>query len=102
MISAPPENAIILVARGTWTFRGIQLASVDLIRQPVIKVHLRRELQVPLGGVRRPNLHMNVHGPARIPAGIDGDELRFAPHVGDLVAAQKLLADGIEVAIPHI
>ena len=102
LIPATPKDAIILVSRIALAFRGIGLIGMDAIRQFVVEVHLRRELQVPLGSVRGANLHVNVHGPARIPTGIDGEELGFATRVGDLVAAQKLLADGVETKIPHI
>ena len=63
LIPATPKNAIILVLRVTPAFRGIGLIGVHAIRESIIEVHLRRKLRVPLGGVRRPNLHVNVHRP---------------------------------------
>ena len=45
---------------------------------------------------------MNVYSPAPVPAGVNGEKLRLAGRVGDLVAAQKLLTDRVEVWVLHV
>src|SRR5262249_47995221 len=51
-----------------------------------------------LGGVEEAHLDVDVHGAARVPAGIDRLELHAAVGVGDLVAAAVVLPDGARVA----
>ena len=75
---------------------------MDAVRQHVVEVQLGCELEAPLSHRRGANLKVNVYRPARIPARVHSDEPSFAARVGDLIASQKLLADGVEIRVLHI
>jgi translation initiation factor 2 alpha subunit (eIF-2alpha) len=45
---------------------------------------------------------MDMHRPAFIPTGIYGDESGLAAFVGDLVAAEELPTESIEIRITHV
>ena len=102
MIAATPEDAIVLVARSALSLRCVGCIGIDAVRQPVVEIHLRREFEGPSGLRRGANLNVNVHCPALIPAGVDGEKLDLAARVGDLIATEELLADGVETRIPNV
>ena len=75
---------------------------MDAIRQFIVEVQLRRKLEAPLGHRRGANLEVNMYRSARIPARVHSDKPSLTARVGDLIATQKLLADGVEIRILHI
>ena len=86
MITTTPEDPIMPVSRCARSFRGIWGVGMDAIRQPIVEVELRSELEAPPGHERGANLEVNMHRPARIPARVQGDEPGLPARIGDLVA----------------
>ena len=85
MIPATSEDPIMLISRGARPVRGIWRGSMDAIRQHIVEVQLRRELESSLSHRCGANLEVNMYRPARIPAGVHSDEPSFAARVGDLI-----------------
>src|SRR5574340_175689 len=96
LIAAATEDAIILIPRVAPALCGIGLIGMDAIRESIVEVHLRRELIASLSLGFGANLDMNVHRSALIPAWVDGDESSLALRIGDLISAQKFLAERLE------
>src|SRR5262249_60338398 len=81
---------------------GVVLTRVDDVGPLAVEVELRGELE-PCARVRAgAELEVDVHRPTRIPARVDGDEAGHPVRIGHLVAAQELLADGVEAGVGHV
>ncbi len=77
----------MFVSRRAESLRRIRGGSMDTIRQLIVEVQLRREIEAPPGHRCGANLEMHVHRPARIPARVYRDKLNRASHIGNLIAA---------------
>src|SRR5882724_7980881 len=74
----------------------------DLVAERIVEEELRGEIVHPTTARRRPDLEVDVHGPAPVGAGIDRGEAREAVAVRGLVAAQELLAERGPARVLHV
>src|SRR6185369_10450830 len=86
LVSTTPEDPVMPVSRRAWSLRRIGWGSVDAIRQLIVEIQLRREVEALPGHRRSANLEVHMHRPARIPTRVYRDELNRASHIGDLIA----------------
>src|SRR5262245_44237785 len=99
LLAAILVDAVVGVAEAPAGSGGTLVRSVgeDALAQRVVEVELRREL-----GGSAAHLEVDVHGAARIPAGVDGGEAHGAVAAGQLVAAQELLTERVEARVAHV
>src|SRR5206468_3604048 len=75
LVSAAPEDAIHSIHRGPTAPTDVGGLQMNFIGDRFFEVQLRRKLVSPSGRSIGADLKVNVNGPARVPTGIDRDEL---------------------------
>src|SRR5206468_10040762 len=96
LVSAAPEDAIHSIKRGPTAPAGVGGLQVNFIRDRFFEVQLRCKLVSPSGRSIRADLKVNVNGSARIPTGIDRDELGRSIGVRDLITTEELFTAGVK------
>src|SRR5713101_9624041 len=100
----PPatENAVHLVTRGPSPTSSVRGRGIEPVRQRVIEVQLRGELEATPLRRRRPDLEVDVDRPALVPSGIDRRELRAPLFIRHLISTQEFLSDCIEARVLNV
>ncbi len=99
MVATTPEDVVSVVLQGTRSLGGVWRLRMNLVRDGIIEVQLRRKLKTPLGSRISANFEVDVDGSAWVPTGIDRDELGGPSDVRHLIAAQELFPSGIKQPI---
>src|SRR6201999_2963208 len=77
------EDRVVGVRRAARPARGVRARLQHVVRDRVVEVNLRREVDAARGA----HAVVDVYGAPRVPARIDGRELHGAVRVGDLIPA---------------
>lgn len=102
LIAAVTKDEVVPIAYAASPFRCVGESGMDNVRQLIGKVHLRRKLKTSSRNRCRPDFKMNVYGPDRVPARVDGQELCGSFRISQLMATQELPPDRVEPRILDI
>ena len=96
------ENRIAVVHRPAAVFAIVRRLLEDLVGNGFVEVKLRCEFLIARRWRSAADFKMDMHRPACVPTGIDGEKLRDAFGVGLLIAAQELFAACVKARVAHV